>query len=168
MALRHILTFPDPRLREIGDKVTDFGDEFQTLVDDMIETMYEDKGVGLAATQINVKKQVAIIDDTPALRNPRVIVNPEIIRKEGTQLSEEGCLSVPGAYDKVERALQLKVRAQDRHGNPIEFEANDYLACIIQHEMDHLNGVLFIDYLSPLKRKRIKKKLEKLAKKGLM
>ncbi len=166
MALREVLIFADPRLRVVGDKVTDFGDELQVLLDDMIETMYAEKGCGLAAVQINVKQQVAIVDDTPAKRNPRVISNPEVISTAGEQISEEGCLSVPGACDKVARALHIKIRAQDRHGNPIEMAASEYLATIIQHEMDHLNGILFIDYLSALKRQRIKKKLEKARKQG--
>ncbi len=166
MALREVLVFDDPRLRNVGDRVTDFGDELQTLVDDMIETMYAENGCGLAAIQINVKQQVAVIDDKPAERNPRVIINPEVISTAGTQISDEGCLSVPGTRDKVDRALQIKIRAQDRHGNPLEMEASDFLATIIQHEMDHLNGKLFIDYLSSLKRRRIKKRLEKARREG--
>lgn len=166
MAQREVLVFTDPRLRRVGDRVTDFGDALQTLVDDMIETMYAENGCGLAAIQINVKQQVAVIDDRPTERNPRVIINPEVISVAGSQMSEEGCLSVPGVRDKVERALEIKIRAQGRHGNPIEMEARDYLATIIQHEMDHLNGKLFIDYLSPLKRRRIKKRLEKARKQG--
>ncbi|TNF33591.1 MAG: peptide deformylase, partial [Gammaproteobacteria bacterium] len=133
----------------------------QRHIDDMFETMYDAPGIGLAATQVNVHKRVIVIDVSHEKNQPLCLINPEIIAKDGIEEREEGCLSVPGIYETVQRADHIRVRALDRDGNPFELETGDLLAVCIQHEMDHLAGKLFVDYLSPLKRNRIKKKLEK-------
>jgi len=164
MAIYDILSFPDPRLRHIGEQVDVFDADIQRLIDDMLETMYHANGIGLAATQIGVQKQIATIDISSTRDQPMVIINPEIIKAEGTQDSEEGCLSVPGAYDTIQRAAIVLVSALDRDGKPFEINGEGLLANCLQHEVDHLNGKLFVDYLSPLKRNRIKKKLEKAKK----
>jgi len=134
------------------------------LVSDMVETMKDENGIGLAATQVNRHVQVVVMDVSEDQSEPRVFINPEIIRKEGTTISEEGCLSVPGNYAKVERAEAITVKALDKNGDSFELDADGLLAICIQHELDHLKGKLFIDYLSPLKRQRIRKKLEKEAR----
>ncbi len=134
------------------------------LIDDMLETMYESKGVGLAATQVDVHQRIIVIDVSEEKNDPLFLINPEILEKDGIKESEEGCLSVPGFYEKVNRAEHIRVKALNREGQSFEFEARDLLAVCVQHEMDHLNGKLFVDYISSLKRQRIKKKLEKIHK----
>ncbi len=164
MSILSILEFPDKRLRTKAAVVETVDDSIRKLVDDMLETMYEAKGVGLAATQVNVHKRVIVIDVSEDKDEPLYLINPEIIEKDGIEESEEGCLSVPGFYEKVTRAEHIKIRALDKEGQSYEMEAKDLLAVCIQHEIDHLDGKLFVDYLSPLKRKRIKDKLEKIHK----
>ncbi len=164
MSILSILEFPDKRLRTKAAVVETVDDSIRKLVDDMLETMYEAKGVGLAATQVNVHKRVIVIDVSEDKDEPLYLINPEIIEKDGVEESEEGCLSVPGFYEKVTRAEHIKIRALDKEGQSYEMEAKDLLAVCIQHEIDHLDGKLFVDYLSPLKRKRIKDKLEKIHK----
>lgn len=161
MAALPILEFPDPRLRIKATPVTVVDDELRRLIDSMFETMYAAPGIGLAATQVNVHKRVLVIDISQDRDQPLVLINPEIIAREGVEESEEGCLSVPGIYDKVSRAERIKVRTLTRTGEQIEMQADGLLAVCIQHEMDHLEGKLFVDYLSELKRTRIRKKLEK-------
>src|SRR3954468_11601639 len=161
MALLPILEFPDPRLRTRAQPVTEVDDALRTLIDDMFHTMYAAPGIGLAATQVNVHKRVIVIDVSESHDEPVVLINPEILAREGMEEMEEGCLSVPGVYDKVSRAERIRVRTLDRQGRQVEFEAEGLLAVCIQHEMDHLDGKLFVDYLSELKRTRIRKKLEK-------
>lgn len=164
MALMNVLKFPDERLRTVAKPVEKVDARVQQLVDDMFETMRQENGVGLAATQIDVHERVVVMDVSEDQNEPLVLINPEITHKEGLVVSEEGCLSVPGNYAKVERAAKIKVKALNREGEEYEFEAEDLLAKCVQHELDHLMGKLFVDYLSPLKRQRIKKKLEKEAK----
>lgn len=164
MSILNILEFPDKRLRTKAQPVETVDDSIKNLVDDMLETMYEAKGVGLAATQVNVHKRVIVIDVSEEKNEPLYLINPEIIEKDGIEESEEGCLSVPGFYEKVSRAEHIKVKALNKDGESYELEAKDLLAVCIQHEMDHLEGKLFVDYLSPLKRKRIQTKLEKIHK----
>ena len=164
MALLNVLTFPDERLRTVAKPVTEFNAEIKTLVSDMFETMREEKGVGLAATQVNVHKQVIVMDVSDHQDTPLVFINPVIVSQTGTMVNEEGCLSVPGNYAKVERAEKITVRAFNEKGEEFTIDAEELLAICIQHEMDHLAGKLFVDYLSPLKRNRIMKKLEKEAR----
>ncbi len=161
MALLKILEFPDPRLRTVAAPVERVDDEIRKLVDDMFETMYAAPGVGLAATQVNVHKRVLVLDVSETKDQPLCLINPEILERAGTETTEEGCLSVPGVVDAVERSAQIRVRALGRDGLPFELEADELTAVCIQHEMDHLVGKLFVDYLSELKRQRIKKKLSK-------
>jgi peptide deformylase len=161
MALLPILEFPDPRLRTRAQPVQEVDAALRRLIDDMFETMYAAPGIGLAATQVNVHKRLLVIDISEKHNEPLALINPEIVAREGVEESEEGCLSVPGIYDKVSRADKIRVRALDRNGKQIEFDAEGLLAVCIQHEMDHLDGKLFVDYLSDLKRTRIRKKLEK-------
>jgi len=161
MALRKILEFPDPRLRVRAQPVTRFDAQLGTLVDDLLETMYAAPGIGLAATQVDVPQRVIVIDISKERNEPLVLINPQILAREGEASTEEGCLSVPGIFDQVKRAAKVRVRAQDRTGQPFERDYDDVLAVCIQHEMDHLEGKLFVDYLSDLKRERIRKKLEK-------
>ena len=156
-----ILEFPDPRLKKIAAPVTSFGPEIQRLVRDLAETMYAAPGIGLAATQVDVHKRIIVIDISEAHDELRVFINPEIIEAEGEAECEEGCLSVPGFYDKVTRAAAIRVRAQDEHGKPYELSADGLLAVCIQHEMDHLVGKVFVEYLSPLKRARLAARLKK-------
>lgn len=161
MAILNILEFPDPRLRTIAKPVTVFDDALRQLIDDMFETMYEAPGIGLAATQVNVHQQVVVMDLSEDRSEPRVFINPtveELTHDMGQY--QEGCLSVPGFYENVDRPLRVRVKAQDRDGKPYELECEGLLAVCVQHEFDHLNGKLFVDYLSQLKRDRIKKKLE--------
>lgn len=162
MALLTILEFPDPRLRTRAVPVTQFDAHLSTLVDDMFETMYAAPGVGLAATQVNEHIQLIVIDVSEEKNQPLVFINPAITVLDAEPNDyEEGCLSVPGFYEKVTRPAHVRVRAQDRHGEFFEIDPEGLLAVCIQHEMDHLNGKLFVDYLSPLKRNRIRDKLEK-------
>ena len=164
MSVLTILEFPDDRLRKKAVKVQVVDDNIKKLVDDMLETMYLAKGIGLAATQVNVHQRIIVIDVSEEKDKPLCLINPEIIAKDGEEESEEGCLSVPGFFEKVKRAESIKVKALDKEGKPFEFEANDLLAVCVQHELDHLEGKLFVDYISSLKRQRIKKKLEKIHK----
>lgn len=164
LSILTILEFPDERLRKKAAVVKTVDDKIKKLVDDMLETMYESKGVGLAATQVDVHQRVIVIDVSEEKNTPLFLINPEIIEKDGIEESEEGCLSVPGFYEKVKRAEHVKVKALNRNGQPFEIEARDLLAVCVQHEMDHLDGKLFVDYISSLKRQRIKKKLEKIHK----
>ena len=162
MALLNILEFPDPRLRTIAEPVEQVDDEIRTLIDDMFETMYAAPGIGLAATQINVHKRIVVIDISEEGDEPLVLINPEyeLLTEELDQM-QEGCLSVPGFYENVERPEHLRLKALDRDGKPYELEAKGLLAVCIQHELDHLNGKLFVDHISRLKRDRIRSKLEK-------
>ncbi|WAR44060.1 peptide deformylase [Methylomonas rapida] len=162
MSILTILEFPDKRLRTVAKEVPQVDAEIKTLVDDMLETMYAAKGVGLAATQVNVHKRVIVMDVSEDKNEPICLINPQIIEKDGVEESEEGCLSVPGFFEKVSRAEHIKVKALNRDGESFEMEARDLLAVCIQHEMDHLEGKLFVDYLSAFKRNRIKNKLEKI------
>ncbi|MEY3887724.1 MAG: Peptide deformylase [Pseudomonadota bacterium] len=162
MALLNILCYPDPRLHTVAKPVTQFDDALRTLVADMIETMYEAQGIGLAATQINVHQRVVVIDTSEARNQPLVLINPEITwASEERVKGEEGCLSVPGIYDGVERSVAVKLKAADEHGKVREIEAEGMLAVCMQHELDHLMGKVFVEYLSLLKRNRIKTKLLK-------
>lgn len=162
MSLLNILRYPDPRLHKIAKPVTVFDERLKKLAADMAETMYEAPGVGLAATQVDVHEQLIVIDTSETHDDLRVFVNPEIVwASEERQVYDEGCLSVPGIYDGVERPARVKVRALDVEGKPFEVEADGLLAVCIQHEMDHLKGKVFVEYLSPLKRNRIKTKLLK-------
>ncbi|WP_018972217.1 peptide deformylase [Rudaea cellulosilytica] len=156
-----ILEYPDPRLRTKAQPVTVFDAALQALVDDMFATMYEAPGIGLAASQVNVHKQLLVLDVSEEKNAPMVLINPKIIASEGSQTYQEGCLSVPGIFADVDRADRITVESLDRHGNAQNFEAEGLLAVCIQHEMDHLIGKLFVDYLSPLKRELVRKKLEK-------
>lgn len=164
MAILDVLSFPDERLRTVAKPVDSVNDEIKQLISDMFETMRDEKGIGLAATQVDRHVQVVVMDVSEDQDTPRVFINPEITAKSGSTISEEGCLSVPGNYAKVDRAEQITVKALDAEGQPFELEADGLLAICIQHELDHLKGTLFIDYLSPLKRQRIRKKLEKEAR----
>ena len=162
MALLNILRYPDPRLHKVATPVTVFDEGLRTLIADMAETMYEAPGVGLAASQVDVHQQLVVIDITDAKDQLQVFVNPEITwASEEKQVYDEGCLSVPGIYDGVERPSRIKVKAQDGEGKFFELEADGLLAVCIQHEMDHLQGKVFVEYLSPLKRNRIKAKMVK-------
>lgn len=164
MAVMTILKYPDERLRTIAKPVEQVDDALRGIIEDMFETMYGSQGVGLAATQVNVHKRLFIADCSENANEPLTFINPEIIERDGIHENEEGCLSFPNVYAKVERAGKIKVRALDKNGDTFEREAEGLLAICIQHEMDHLNGKLFVDYLSPLKRDRIRKKLEKEAR----
>lgn len=161
MGLLNILEFPDQRLRKKAAPVAEVNSDIRKLVDDMFETMYEARGVGLAATQVNVQQRVIVMDTSEEKDAPLCFINPEIVAKDGVEESEEGCLSVPGFFEKVKRAERITVKALNRDGETFELEADDLLAVCIQHEIDHLEGKLFVDYLSSLKRNRIKKKMEK-------
>lgn len=161
MAKLTILEFPDPRLRTKAQPVTDFGPELARLVADMFETMYEAPGIGLAATQVNVHRQLLVLDVSEEKNQPHVLCNPRVLTKDGIQTYQEGCLSVPGIFADVERANQITVEAEDAAGKTFTLQADGLLAVCIQHEMDHLAGRLFVDYLSPLKREMVRKKLEK-------
>ena len=162
MSVLQVLTFPDDRLRTVARPVEQVTPEIQKLVDDMIETMYDEEGIGLAATQVDVHKRVVVIDISETRDQPMVLINPEITEKRGEDGIEEGCLSVPGARALVPRAAEVTVKALDRDGKEFTFEADELLAICVQHELDHLQGKLFVDYLSPLKRKRIQEKLAKI------
>ncbi len=164
MALLKILEYPDPRLRTRARPVPAVDEPIRTLVADMLETMYAAPGVGLAATQVDVHLRVLVVDISEQRNQPLVLINPEILETDGVDSGEEGCLSVPGFTETVERARRIRVRALDRQGQPFELDADGLLAVCIQHEMDHLEGKLFVDYLSELKRQRIRRKLEKAAR----
>ncbi|MEO3677959.1 peptide deformylase [Rheinheimera fenheensis] len=164
MAVLHVLHYPDERLRTVAKPVDSVNAEIKQLVADMLDTMYAENGIGLAATQVNVHQRVVVIDVSEDRNEPMVFINPEITNRSGDTSYEEGCLSVPQSYAKVERAAEITVKALDKNGNPFELKADGLLAICLQHELDHLVGKLFIDYLSPLKRDRIRKKLEKEAK----
>ena len=161
MAKLNILEFPDPRLRTKAAPVEAVDDSLRTLIDDMFETMYAAPGIGLAATQVDVHLRLLVADVSSDSSAPHVLINPEILEKDGVMVSDEGCLSVPGYYEEVERAEHIRVRFLDRQGASQEMEAEGLLAVCIQHEMDHLEGKLFVDYLSEAKRQRIRKKLLK-------
>lgn len=161
MAILNILHFPDPRLRNKAQVVKTFDENLRKLAADMLETMYQAPGIGLASIQVNDPRRLVVIDVSENHDDPLCLVNPEILEKRGEHKMDEGCLSVPGVYEPVTRATDIKVRAQNLDGETIEFEADDLLAVCIQHELDHLEGKLFIDNLSSLKRQRIRKKLEK-------
>ncbi len=161
MALLNILHFPDERLRRQARPVAEVDAGIRRLADDMFETMYDAPGIGLAATQVNRGERLIVIDVSEKRDTPLCLINPRILSAEGKGEMEEGCLSVPGIYETVERAQRIRVAALDLEGRPFEMEAEGLLAVCIQHEMDHLEGRLFVDYLSPLKRNRIRKKLEK-------
>ena len=158
MSRLDILHYPDPRLRNRAEPVASVDEEVRRLVDDMFETMYAAPGIGLAAIQVNVPLRVITIDVSEDRRQPLCLINPEIVELAGTVELEEGCLSVPGIYELVQRAQWIRARALDRDGEPFEFEAEDLLAVCVQHEIDHLDGRLFVDHLSRLKRQRIRKK----------
>ncbi len=164
MALLDILCFPDSRLRTIAKSVEQVDDPLRRLIDDMFETMYAAPGIGLAATQINVHRRVLVMDLSEEKDQPLVLINPMILERRGEQEGDEGCLSVPDYYESVERAEYVRVEALDRDGKQFELEAEGLLAVCIQHEMDHLDGKLFVDYISKLKRSRIQKKLLKAQK----
>jgi peptide deformylase len=161
MAKLRILEFPDPKLRTKAAPVEVVDDQLRALADDMLETMYAAPGIGLAATQVDVHQRLLVVDVSADKTDPHVIINPEIVEKDGVAVSEEGCLSVPGYFDEVERAEHIRVRYLDRDGNSVEREMEGLLAICVQHEMDHLEGKLFVDYLSPLKQQMVRKKLEK-------
>jgi len=161
MAKLTILEFPDPRLRKKAVPVEVVDEELGRLIDDMFETMYDAPGIGLAATQVDVHKRFLVVDVSAEKDDPHVLINPEILDKEGTTVSDEGCLSVPGYYAEVNRAERIRVRFTNRAGEQQEMDADGLLAVCIQHEMDHLDGKLFVDYLSEAKRQRLRKKLEK-------
>jgi len=165
MTVLSVLRFPDERLRTQAEPVAEVNDEIRQIVDDMFETMYDEKGVGLAATQVNIHKRIVVIDVSDDKSDAITLINPEIIEKSSdTFINEEGCLSVPGCYAKVTRHETVTVKALDINGNEFTRDADELLSICIQHELDHLAGVLFVDYLSPLKRQRIKTKLEKEAR----
>ena len=164
MPLLKVLRFPDERLRTVAKPVTDFGEGLQTQIDNMLETMYEEKGIGLAATQVDFHQQLIVMDLQDEVERPTIFINPEIIAKSGDFTNEEGCLSVPGIYAKVDRSEFVTLKALDRNGEEFTVEADELFAICLQHEMDHLQGKLFVDYLSKMKRDRIKKKLEKEAR----
>jgi peptide deformylase len=166
MALLNILRYPDARLHKTAAPVTVFDESLKKLIRDMAETMYAAPGIGLAATQVDVHKQVIVIDASERRDSLVVLVNPEIVDASGVSDIEEGCLSVPGVYDTVERAERVKVRAYDQSGNPFTLEAQGLLAVCIQHEMDHLKGKVFVEYLSQLKQQRVRAKLAKQLRKS--
>jgi peptide deformylase len=165
MTILTVLRFPNPRLKIKAQPVTDITEATATIIDDMLATMYEEKGVGLAATQVDIHQRIVVMDTSEGNDKPIVFINPEIIAtSDETSINEEGCLSVPGTYAKVNRHDACTVKALDRHGKEFTLNATELQSICIQHELDHLQGVLFVDYLSPLKRQRIQKKLEKEAK----
>ena len=168
MAVLEILHFPDPRLRKRASPVGQVDESVRRTVDDMFETMYSAPGIGLAATQVNIQRRIIVIDVSPEKDHPLCLINPEIIETQGEEEMEEGCLSVPGFYEPVRRAAQVRVRALNRSGEPFELDADGLLAVCIQHEIDHLQGKLFVDYLSTLKRQRIRSKLVKQLRQGVL
>ena len=161
MAILDILHYPDKRLRKVAKPVEQVDDAIRKLVDDMFETMYAAPGIGLAATQVNVHQQIIVIDISPEKNQPLCLINPEIVARDGTETCDEGCLSVPDIYEAVERAEKVTIKALDQNGDQYTLAADELLAVCIQHEMDHLQGKLFVDYLSPLKQQRVRKRLMK-------
>jgi peptide deformylase len=161
MAILDILIYPDPRLHEVAAPVDTVDDNIRKLVDDMAETMYAAPGIGLAAAQVNERKRIIVVDISESKDSLKIFINPQIISAEGSEESEEGCLSVPDIYAPVSRAEKIRVRALDRNGDSFELDADGLLAVCIQHEIDHLDGKVFVDYLSRLKQDRIRKKLSK-------
>ncbi len=168
MAILDILHFPDPRLRIKCQPVVDVSDDIRQLVDDMFDTMYDAPGIGLAAAQVNVQQRVLVMDISEDKSAPLALINPRVVQADGVEVSQEGCLSVPGFYEEVQRAEHIVVEALDRQGQPFKLDCDGLQAVCIQHEIDHLDGKLFVDYLSPLKRNRIQKKLAKLKKQGAL
>jgi peptide deformylase len=166
MANLEILEFPDARLRTVAEPVEEVDDTLRQLIDDMLETMYDAEGIGLAATQVNCHRRLLVLDVSETRDAPRVYINPEILSSEGSETCEEGCLSVPGIYAEVKRAERVRVAALDRDGNRFEEDVDGLQAICLQHEIDHLDGKLFVDYLSPLKRRMVTKKLQKQRKIG--
>lgn len=164
MALLNVLHYPNPRLRLKAEPVENVTPEILKILDDMLETMYADRGAGLAATQVNIQKRLVVMDHSDDYTQPMYFINPEILSTEGSELFEEGCLSVPGIYEKVRRASKVKFKYLDRNNQSHTVESEGLLAECIQHEIEHLNGVLFIDHLSPLKLSRVQKKLKKYEK----
>lgn len=167
MAVLEILHYPDPRLRNKALPVAVVDDTVRTLISDMLETMYKAPGIGLAAPQVNVSKQIITIDISDERDQPLCLINPQIRVRDGVERMEEGCLSVPNVYEEVERAQHIIMTAQDREGKVFELEATGLLAVCIQHEMDHLEGKLFVDYLSEIKRQRIRKKIDKMRRRTM-
>jgi len=167
MAILKIVHYPDPRLRIKAQPVAVVDDQIRALIDDMFETMYQAPGVGLAAPQLDVQSRIIVVDVSDERNQPHSFINPEILSHTGSHQMEEGCLSIPGVYEPVTRPAKIRVRALDRNGEPFEMEAGGLLATCIQHEVDHLEGKLFIDYLSELKRSRVKKKMEKTRRQAL-
>ena len=165
MAVLPVLEYPDPRLRTIAKPVTEFNDELQRMIDDMLETMYDQNGLGLASTQVDFHQRLVVMDFSEDKSEPMVFINPRFeVLDDSPNEEQEGCLSVPGFYEHIYRAARVKVIALDRHGNEFEKKVSDLLAVCVQHEIDHLDGKLMVDYLSPLKRNRIKTKLVKSQK----
>lgn len=162
MAILDILHFPDANLRKQSKPVENVDGRIAKLVDDMLQTMYQAPGIGLAAPQVNVQERVLVVDISEKGNQPLCFINPTIVHEEGSFTYQEGCLSVPDIFENVDRAKYIKIAAVDKDGNPFELEAEDLLATCIQHELDHLDGKLFIDYLSPLKQQRVKKRIEKM------
>ncbi|MDC7718188.1 peptide deformylase [Vogesella sp. DC21W] len=167
MALLNILHYPDPRLHKVAAPVTTFDAALQKQVDDMFETMHEAKGIGLAATQVNYHYRLLVIDVSEDKAEPLVVINPEFLKKDGETVYEEGCLSVPGVYDKVTRAERVTLRAQNAKGEFFELEADGLLAICLQHEVDHLDGKVFVEYLSEMKQNRIKTRMKKREKQNM-
>lgn len=167
MTLRKILHYPNPKLRHIAESVDKVDADMKRLIDDMFETMYEDNGIGLAATQLSINLRIFVVDTQDNNQKPLAFINPVIIEKTGEQKCKEGCLSIPGIYAEVKRSEKIKIEALDRNGKNFTLNANGLLAIAIQHECDHLDGKLFIDHLSSLKKQLIKKKLKKLQKEHL-
>ncbi|TDO97405.1 peptide deformylase [Marinomonas balearica] len=166
MAVLTVLEYPDPRLRTVATEVEEVTPEIQAMVDDMLDTMYDQSGVGLAATQVDIHKRIVVMDHSEERNEPLVFINPEfVVLDDEPNEFQEGCLSVPGYYELIYRAAKVKVKALDREGNPFEMDTDELMAVCVQHEIDHLDGKLFVDYISPLKRNRIKSKLQKLQKK---
>jgi len=161
MSKLSILEFPDPRLRRVAKPVDEVSERERQLAADMLETMYDARGIGLAATQVNEGVRLLVLDLSEERNDPKVFINPEILERDGSQTCEEGCLSVPGVYAEVKRAERIRVRALDTDGESFELQADGLLAVCIQHEIDHLDGKVFVDYLSPLKRRMVEKKLRK-------
>jgi peptide deformylase len=166
VSLLDILYYPDPQLRRNAAEIDNVDGQVASLVDHMLETMYAAPGIGLAATQVNVHQRVVVIDVSEKNDNPLTLINPCVVKSEGDTEMQEGCLSIPGVYENIKRAAEVRVSAIDRDGNPYEMDADGLLAVCIQHEIDHLNGKLFVDYLSPLKRNRIRKRMEKWIRDG--
>ncbi|WP_191601737.1 peptide deformylase [Marinomonas algicola] len=165
MAVLPVLEFPDPRLRTVAKPITEFTPELQTMIDDMLETMYDENGLGLAATQVNYHHRLVVMDFSEEKNDPIVFINPEFeVLDDAPNEQQEGCLSVPGFYEHIYRAAKVRVKALDRHGKAFQMDVDELLAVCVQHEIDHLDGKLMVDYLSPLKRNRIKTKLLKLKK----